>query len=338
MYQSALSTQRKGRTVEEAHKRLTRRLRSELEEEGPDERAFVSEMLDSMVEHERRLWGQDYFVFYRVVGAKYVLYQFHTLMLSLFHGGVHSLICTPSLDDDIYPGSLEELLDMFRTKAIRSDSAPLTSNVLISVNNCLTPVDKGLGRLHSGLKHEMEASPLKYYEGYDETQTYVDEMERRMREFFGLAADVAESAVRAMFELYQLAHPGGSGHCLQICVPMAALSRFAYPCVSWGTPVTVWVDGRGKLHVFDAEGPISREGLVPLTLAEVLRRTELCELQTRILAHPNLFLTAGAFTNVFHAHPGFDERGFKTKLYTLLKPLIERVKGKRITFAKFSDV
>lgn len=350
MYQSVLSKLRgDGVTVALAHKRLRNKMRNELEEEWNDkkdsvEHALVSRMFGEMVASERQLWNQDYFVFYRVVGGKYVLYQFHTLMLSLFHPGGqdhNGLICTPSLDDSIYPSSLGELLNMFRNKTIKADSQTLTSNVLISVNNSLTPSEIPSRRLHSGLTHEMEASPLNYYEGYDETNTYVEEMERFMREFFGLAPDVSVVAVRAMFELYHLAHQRRdtfTGHCLQICLPYAALQRFAYPCVSWGQPVTLWLDQDDKLHVFDVHGPASPTDFKrQLSLAEVLRRPELCELQTRILAHPNLFLTAGAFTRVFHANPGFDEEGFKAKLRVLLGPLIIRglTIGTKVTFKKF---
>ena len=351
MYQSVLSKLRgDGVTFALAHKKLRNKMRKELEEEWKhekdwEERAFVSRMFGEMVASERQLWNRDYFVFYRVVNEKYVLYQFHTLMLALFHpGGLcesQGLICSPSLDDEIYPSSLGELLNMFHDKTFRADSQTFTSNVLISVNNSLTPTEIPRKRLHSDLTHVMEASPLDYYEGYNETNTYIDEMERFMRNFFGLSAEDATIVVGAMFELYHLAHQRRdtfTGHCLQICLPCNAVQRFAYPCVSWGQPVTLWLGQDDMLHVFDVHGPASPQdfkGQVPLT--EVLRRTELCEVQTRILAHPNLFLKQGAFTRVFHANPSFDEEGFKAKLRVLLGPLINRARteGTTITFNKF---
>lgn len=302
-----------------------------------------------MIERERHLWRLDYFTFYRVVDKKYVLYQFNTLMLSIFNDTTwgqfphrSGLICTPSLYDSIYPGSLQEILDMFKDRRLMSDSEELISDVLISVNNCLTPIESVSVELHSRMTHHKEASPVHFFEGYDETSTYIQQMERFMHEFFDLTKQGAEEAVEAMFTLYKNAQSDADnfkGHCLQICVPFDALSNFAYPCVSWGKPVKLFMTDDKKLHAFEISDKDMEtiDNSKPVSLAELLRRTELCELQTRILAHPNLFLTAGAVTNVFHANPKFDRDAFRMDLFRMLEPFIKQAlaEGKSIKFSKF---
>lgn len=299
-----------------------------------------------MIVCEREAWGRECFVFYRVVSKKYVLYQFNTLMLRCFNEvsrQVHyrdRLFCTPSLEDSIYPGSMEELRGKFMSREFVGDSGDVTSDILISVNNCLIPSNRNSIQLHSHLSHEEEAGPMNYYTGYDETTTYERQMQRFMVTFFELSEEDSRSWVKGIFKLYRKAQKGAGkfkGHCLQICIPSAALSKFAYPCVSYGWPVELRKDSDDRLHVYDIRDTTLNRQSEGVSLAQLLRRNEMRELQSRIIAHPNLFLAAGAYVNVFHANPHFNPCYFKRDLFTLLQPLIFDAmrKRKRITLRKF---
>jgi hypothetical protein len=362
-FQSLLAVKRSsGKTIAEVCSKLASKMRSQLEEcdiieEEEDDmhhriEDFLYQKFREMIACERAAWKVNYFTFYRVVDKKYVLYQFNTLMLSIFHDqtwGTEShrngLICTPSLDDSMYVNSINDLFVMFKDKQITGDTGIFASNMLISVNNCLTPVESRI-QMHSGLTHECEASPMHYFEGYNETHTYEQEMVRFMRLFFELPSEEAIELVKDIFKMYSKAQKGAGkrfkGHCLQICIPSTVLSHFAYPCVSWGKPVNLFLGEKDKLHAFEISetSPFEKkeEGLERVvSLAELLRRRELCELQTRIIAHPNLFLTAGAVTNVFHGNPWFDDEAFKVALFNRLKPYINisLIQDKRIQLRKF---
>jgi hypothetical protein len=314
-------------------------------------RRFVLREFSEMIKCERDAWQLDYFVFYRVVSNKYVLYQFNTFMLTCFndttwgrepHRG--GLICTPGLDDSLYPDSMENLMGMFVSGEVRSDSGLFASNSLISVNNCLTPTEKSSVRMHSPLTHSQEASPMDFYTGYDETLTYKDQMQSFIRSFFGATEGEARATVEAAFALYEnFQRDAGRfrGHCLQVCIPRAALRKFAYPCVSYGWPVDLYQGSDGRMHAYKfGDTSVDAGGVEgPITLDQLLRRREMRELQTRIIAHPHLFLSAGAVTNVFHANPKFDEDAFKVELFKLLEPLIRKAlgEGKRIDFTKFNS-
>ena len=71
-----------------------------------------------MIECERAAWNLDYFVFYRVISGKYLLYEFNTLMLLLFaevrEEQMHGLLCVPSLLEAAYPKSIEDMIQRFR--------------------------------------------------------------------------------------------------------------------------------------------------------------------------------------------------------------------------------
>lgn len=375
LFQSLMSVKR--RSADDCQAKLAKRMQREIEEDDDvfgdddDENAqikkdFVTKQIGEMIECERCAWTLGYCTFYRVVDRKYVLYQFNTLMLTIFHdptwGQVphrSGLICTPSLEDSIYPESLERVFHMFQTNEIRSDSSTLASNTLLSVNNCLIP--EKMKRVKSTLQHDVEASPMNFYTGYDETHTYQTEMKRFLQQFLELEEQEANDTLQAIFDLYKRHNNGHTfkGHCLQICIPSAAVERFAYPCVSWGKPVILFEEDRGerkRLHAVDMmtsssssidktqkkQRPIETEKNMmrrPVPLTELLQRSELGELQTRILAHPNLYLIAGAVTNVFHSDPAFDAGAFKRDLFALLETCIRRAldKGKRISLEKFRD-
>ena len=187
------------------------------------------------------------------------------------------------------------------------------------------------------LKHEVEAEPIEYFlEGYDETHYYIDTMCRFLQEFFQLTEAEADSFVKALENAYVAALPANqdgfvaTGHIVQICLPRAALDRFAYPSIAWGFPAKLFKDSAGRTHVFPVfkdmrySKKILRDtaGMMPVSQAEFLRSPEMSGLQTRILAHPNLFLVHGAVCNVFHANPGFDARAFRARMLEILHPLV----------------
>ena len=269
----------------------------------------------SMIECERAAWSVDYFVFYRSVSEKYVLYEFNTLMLLLFSEArvptPGSLVCVPSLLEAKYPASIEELIQRFASRGI-NDSDPEISRVLLSVNNCLEPTYHSRAVYH--VNHSAEAAPLRFFlDGYNETRAYRDTMSTFLCEFMDVPKAAADSAVEQVMAEYKASLPPKStddgfvakGHTLQICLPRAALDRFAYPSVAWGHPVSLYSEIQAKnepmiLHVF----PVSEQrfygakktpkGMRPVPQAEFLRSPEISELQTRILAHPNLYLHRGA--------------------------------------------
>jgi len=314
----------------------------------------------SMIECERAAWSVDYFVFYRSVSEKYVLYEFNTLMLLLFSEArvptPGSLVCVPSLLDAKYPASIEELIQRFASRGI-NDSDPEISRVLLSVNNCLEPTYHSRVAYH--VNHGVEAEPLKYFfTGYNETRAYRGTMCTFLCEFMGVSEAVAEAAVEQLMAEYKALLPPKStddgfvakGHTLQICLPRAALDRFAYPSEAWGHPVSLYSEIQAKnepmiLHVF----PVSEQrfygakktpkGMRPVPQAEFLRSPEISELQTRILAHPNLYLRHGAVCNVFHGNPNFDPRAFRGRMLQILQPLIARAQAqqRRLRYSKFAE-
>jgi hypothetical protein len=227
----------------------------------------------------------------------------------------------PSLDEAVYPVSLEALLRRFDdANGQLSDSSSEMSDTVLSVNNCLLPSNPSRIRLHRPLDHSREASPVHFFEGYDETYTYEDTMARFVSTFFGVGAEAAARVVADCFALYDAAQPlyERKGHCLQLVLPHAAVRAFAYPCVHWGRPVRLFVDADARLHA----KPWQPSAAGDIDLVQLLReRAELGELQSRIIAHPNLFLEHGAFCNVFHGNPDFDAERFSAQLSERLAPL-----------------
>ena len=315
----------------------------------------------SMIESERAAWSDDYFVFYRSVSEKYVLYEFNTLMLLLFSEArvprPGSLICVPSLLEANYPASIEEVIRRFTLKDI-NDSSPENSGVLLSVNNCLEPTYHSRVAYH--VNHGVEAEPLKYFfSGYNETRAYRGTMCTFLCEFMGVSEAVAEVAVEQVMAEYKASLPPKStddgfvakGHTLQICLPRAALDRFAYPSEAWGHPVSLYREiedddnDEARTHAFPMfdhrffGAKKTPKGMTPVPQAEFLRSPEISELQTRILAHPNLYLRHGAVCNVFHGNPNFDQRAFRGRMLQILQPLIARAQAqhRQLLYFKFAD-
>ena len=80
-------------------------------------------------------------------------------------------------------------------------------------------------------------------------------------------------------------------------------------------------------------------GCEPMALDAFLRTLALSELQSGILAHPNLFLRHGARTRVFHANPRFDAEGFRAEARRILEPFIAEAqrRGSRIHYTLFNE-
>ena len=325
-------------------------------------RESVWAMVAHMIDCERKAWALDYFVFYRSVSRKYALYEFNTIMLAVFSHTKPSvdalrLVCVPSLCDLDYPESIEAAFEMYRGEG--NDSTIEASQALLSVNNCINPTRRQTYEFIYHVIHDVEASPLTFlFDGYDETIQYTATMRAFTETFFGLSKADANALVAAIMSLYDgfIEAPNADGnaahgHTLQICIPRAAMDRFVFPCVAWGHPVGIFKEGAGDCddpavsHVLPHfKGKLyysqkSTEGMRPVPQTEFLRSTDLNNLQSRILAHPNLFLKHGAVTNVFHGNQSFDEAGFRRALLDLLRPHINAAiaRGQHLSYSRFDS-
>jgi hypothetical protein len=63
------------------------------------------------------------------------------------------------------------------------------------------------------------------------------------------------------------------------------------------------------------------------------------KIQSRILAHPNLYLEHGAFAEVVSGNRNFDRKEFQDDLREILTPLISEAlaRGKRLNYSKFKN-
>jgi hypothetical protein len=317
-------------------------------------------MVNHMIDCEQKAWALDYFVFYRVVSKKYALYEFNTIVLALFSQTKPTvealrLMCVPSLVDDDYPDSIEAAFQLY--SGIDNDSSPAAARSLLSVNNCINPTKLQNYKFVYHLIHDAEASPLNcLFNGYDETIAYTDTMRAFAESFFGLSKEDAKALVTQIMTLYdefiKVPNADGNaarGHTLQICIPRGVIDRFVYPCASWGHPVRIFKAGdcddsdEARVHVLPFHesqwyySKMSSEGMTPISQREFLRSPNLSNLQSRILAHPNLFLKHGAVTNVFHGNQSFDEAGFRQSLIALLHPHIDTAiaRQKRLSYSLF---
>jgi hypothetical protein len=322
-------------------------------------------MINHMIDCEQKAWELDYFVFYRVVSEKYALYEFNTIMLALFSKTRPTvealrLMCVPSLFDECFPDSIEAAFQFY--SGFDNDSSPNAARSLISVNNCLNPTRRQNYDFVYHMIHDAEASPLKFlFEGYNETIEYSETMREFTEKFFGLNKDDARALVTRIMELYdnfiKVPNADGNaarGHTLQICIPRAAINKFVYQCASWGHPARIFKDcaagdasddelHQARVHafpVFESQqyySNASSEGMTLTSQEEHLRSPNLSNLQSRIIAHPNLFLEYGAVTNVFHGNQSFDEVGFRRSLIALLRPHIDAaiVRQQSLSYSRF---
>jgi hypothetical protein len=108
-------------------------------------------------------------------------------------------------------------------------------------------------------------------------------------------------------------------------------------CVLWGWPVAirrVETDGAERLHAYS---DVPREGGLGEGLEVLLDSPQLSQLQSRILAHPNLFRLHGAKPTVFHANKHFDAHTFGARVANELAPWIRvaRLRTRGLRFTKF---
>lgn len=328
-------------------KRLVGKLRDrtddddEYDELNEEWQLFIRHAFSEMIYGERVARVRDHLVFYRVVSHKYVLYEFNTFMLralSLLPVDADDIVCTPCLNEDVYPDSMEALLATMRTDGT-VDESPTIAQTVLSMNNCLTPSEVSTIQMHQ-LSHELEADPLQYFlGGYDESYSYKTTMREFLETHCRASRDEAAHTVERLLNLHRDMNPLGSGqerddrvigHMVQITIPREQAARFAYPCVSWGKPAAIR-RVENKLHAYKDTPPDGLgEGL------EVLFDSrEISQLQSRILAHPHLFCLHGGTTRVFHANMHFDEEEFRRRVARELEPWARR--APRLRFRKFLD-
>ena len=276
------------------------------------------------------------------------------MLQALGPGPVEGMVCTPSLLEADYPSSLQDAVEWFRNEDAVEwfrdepsiiDTEPFVARVLISANNCLIPTSHAFVRYQ--IAHRPEAIPLHFFlRGYRETYSYEEEMRAFLQSFMGISEARASETISALFQAYealQVPNANGvvaEGHTLKISVPRAALAHFVYPSVAWGNPVRLYSDRKAAIHAVPVF-PQRRlpPGCEPMALDAFLRTLALSELQSGILAHPNLFLRHGARTRVFHANPRFDAEGFRAEARRILEPFIAEAqrRGSRIHYTLFNE-
>ena len=76
-----------------------------------------------------------------------------------------------------------------------------------------------------------------------------------------------------------------------------------------------------------------------MSFQEIMSSEYMGKIQSRILAHPNLYLEHGAFTQVVSGSREFDRRQFQDDLREILAPLISDAlaRGKRLNYSKFKN-
>jgi len=276
----------------------------------------VLQCIDRMIWFEQRLAGLNYFVFYRVVDSKYILYQFNTLMLEA--AGMCTgdrLIVTPSINDCDYPDSMEQLMGWFKSKQATHDTGERCLTSMVAVNCTLFPNGNDRSFYRDGYS-PVEARPVLFFDGYDGTPS---QWENAIKEELTTRLSEPESSglILQMEALYQ-EHSNELGNCLQICVPSLVLNQFVYPCVYYGTPISI----RGNPHAYNAYNrfPSHPENEVPYE--EFLMSSQACNTQARIIAHPNLYLKHGAVVNIMHGNPDFDPLGFRDSLREIIAPFL----------------
>ncbi len=298
-----------------------------------------------------------YYVFYRSVRENIILYEFHTLMLRLFAEnkdywslGSSSrddepapLICTANIIESDYNKNLEYIIDQYRTEGEHFSEC---ADILLSGNFCMDPQDDDIQN------HKAEASPLIFYRGYQLEPTWKHKIGKFLQQFFNVNETMANEVIAAMGDVYRKNQRSDNmdsantltpfnkkaGHLIQICIPRNVADQFVYTAVEYGDPATVYVLDNGD-HVgrslFDKPPP---DAVRQLTFHEIMSSPYMAKLQPRILAHPNLFLCHGAFTNVVSANPLFNRKTFQDDLLRLLHPLIlqSQMQGKHLHFDQYT--
>jgi hypothetical protein len=303
-----------------------------------------------------------YYVFYRSVRENIILYEFNTLMLRLFaenkdywNLGSSSrgdeptpLICTANILESEYDKNIDGIFDKIKRKGMPNSEF---SHMLLSVNNCMIPKNS-IYNFHRQ-RHGVEASPLSFRQGYHIHPQWKDRIGEVLQRFFSVSETKASEFIKGIEDIYRknqhmddddidIPTPFNhkTGHLLQICIPRNVVDHFAYTAIEYGFPSTAYVLEGGD-HV--GQSPFKKpppDAVRQLTFHEIMKSEDMANLQSRILAHPNLFLRHGAFTNVVSANPLFNRKTFQDDLSRLLHPLITQaqMQGKRLHFDKYTDL
>jgi hypothetical protein len=328
-----------------------------------------------MIGNEIALAPANYLVFYRIVDENIILCEFNTLMLDIFaantfdcdrsvDGKPLSLICTNCILEDVYPDSVSEHLHLMKTKEVLSDLSKGAREYLLSVNNCLSISNIDTDHFYKGKHlHESEAHPLSFPDGYLGDGIWESFVCKFLVNFFEQSDEVADSIVKQMIRKYNirnldvddvdhcsynsLGDDDGDeiknlGHLIQICIPKECVDKFAYPCFAWGSPASIYtLDKKNpralSQSMFDDEIPSNSLG--KMSFQEIMNSQYMGKVQSRILAHPNLYLEHGAFTQVVSGSREFDRRQFQDDLREILAPLISDAlaRGKRLNYSKFKN-
>jgi hypothetical protein len=248
----------------------------------------IRRAFQAMFHGERVARAHEHFVFYRVINDKYVLYEFNTCMLCALSSSVlnledDALVCTPSLDEDLYPNALEDLLVALRHRREGTDCSRNMAQTVLSVNNCLFPAEVSTLCLHDGrIHHHAEASPVEYLLRlccYDESHYCRASMEDFLMKYCMASRDAAHRVVNRLLKWHCAMNPKRMGqhervmgHLIQITVPREHAARFVYPSVSWGLPVTALLYGGWKqkkqTHGSTVPGHAVRGGNLRLALSQ----------------------------------------------------------------------
>ena len=310
-----------------------------------------------MIFYEKQAWSQDYFVFYRTVSEKYILYEFNTMMLDLFNSvssaaterRPNEIICASSLDesDFVQYENLEAVLHHFEGKPYFSDVSHSAQPILLSVNNSLV-INKMNDRFHK-YRFNSEANPLYFPLGYEGSFQWTADLIRFMQTFFEIENGEAKEIMEDLVRMYSAQFDPDStveGHMIQIFIPSKILHEFVYLAMDYGKPVNVYRSmtrnstGFHTYHSYPMFGePIIRPpaDFEPVDIANVLRSQWGSHLQSRIIGHPNLFLKRGALANVYHGTPTFDAVRFRNEMMRRLQPYILKAqsKGKRLNYCLY---
>jgi len=312
--------------------------------------------------------GGHYYIFYRVVSENLILYEFNTLMLRMFaeneeywaSGSSSSsseptaIICTPCILEDEYKLDIEGMFE-----EIKNEGMPFSEfcNNLLSVNNCLLP-ENSITDFHFWRKHYPEAPPCRFSRGFFIGPQWMYEIQEFVARFFGLSETEAKALTSAIENIYRqnqhifdadttttttttkTSSGPKAGHLLQICIPCEVADHFVFNAIEYSHPVSVYVLENGKHVAYTPLRPPPPNAVRKLSLHEIMHSPDMANMQSRILAHPNLFLCHGAFTNVVSGNPLFDRQKFQQDLLLLLHPLIcaAKAQSKSLHFNKFSSL
>jgi len=318
----------------------------------PDFRYHYLVSIGLLIANEITLASADYIVFYRIVQENLILYEFNTLMLAIFGANLHDnnnndralpLICTPCLLEASYPNSVEEHVDLLKRKVIRSDMSGGVDEYLLSVNNCLSISQSDSGSFYRH-PHQREAFPLDFYEGYVVFDKWKHIIRAFIKIFFEESDESAKQTVELIFEKYKSQNfdisDSGShdGHLIQICIPKEHAERFAHTSFAYGMPASIYEIYNAYRPQFMAQS--SFEGAPPnakrqLSFQEIMSSKHMGRVQSRIIAHPNLFLQHGAFAEVFSGSVGFDRKKLQDDICEIMDPLIMKALGQNKRLAHY---